>query len=476
MKKDRDIIQLLKEWLRGDAGYHKERELSDMAQDDPFLADALSGYQSFPEGDHEKQITRIRERLSNTKKRRVVPPIIWRVAAGGAILIAAIFALRWVNDSPLQPISQEMTQATPIEEEAIPAEKEREDLATLTEAKSDNKQADSFDDLQPAKPTTLSDNTPKEAKPKASTKEMDGHKARANKPTSANSASEKLESRVRAAAPARKEMRQDQGQVAEIVTEADEVTPASKVPGFVTEKKEIVIAEEGEAQLEAAPAPTSASAINLNARSEDILSRKISGLVTDENGEPLIGVNVSAAGKRIGTVTDLDGKFELPISDDEKEIQVAYTGYSPLHIPLIQNDTYNIQLSSPTSLDEVIVSGYTSKKRSKKDKGQSLMSIKAKSIQQIKAVGVKALGGEKKLNKTIRQQAKYLSVKSVLKGVSLQVSFTVEANGKPSNIRILNSASPVLDAEAIRLIELTEWEILPSHIGKGGSVTCQLKF
>ncbi len=56
MKKDRDIIQMLKEWLSGDAGYQKERELSDMAQDDPFLADALSGYQSFPEGDHEGRI------------------------------------------------------------------------------------------------------------------------------------------------------------------------------------------------------------------------------------------------------------------------------------------------------------------------------------------------------------------------------------------------------------------------------------
>lgn len=474
MKKDRDIIQLLKEWLRGDAGYQKERELSDMAQDDPFLADALSGYQSFPEGDHEKQITRIRERLSNTKKRRIVPPIIWRVAAGGAILIAAIFALRWVNDSPLQPISQEITEATPIEEEAIPAAEGREDLAALTETKSDNEQADSFDDLQPAKPARLSDNVPKEAKPKASTKEINSPKARANKPTPTTSPSAKLKIRAKEAAPAPKEMRQDQGQVDEIAVAADEVAPANKVPEFLTERKEVAIAEEEEAQLEAAP--TSASAINLNARSEDILSRKISGLVTDESGEPLIGVNVNAAGRSIGTVTDLDGKFELPISDDEKEIQVAYTGYSTQHIPLIQNDTYNIQLSSPVSLDEVIVSGYTSKKRSKKDKGQSLMTIKAKSIQQIKAVGVKALGGEKKLNKTIRQQAKYLSVKSVLKGVSLQVSFTVEANGKPSNIRVLNSASPVLDAEAIRLIALTEWEVLPTHLRTGGSVACQLKF
>lgn len=474
MKKDRYIIQLLKEWLRGDAGYQKERELSDMAQDDPFLADALSGYQSLPEGNHEKQIARIRQRLNKTEKRRVIPPIFLRVAAGGVILIAALFALRWVNDSNIQPISQEITQDTPTEE-AIRAEEKREDLAELTETASDIEKSNSFDDIEqrvePAKPASVSSNTTKEAKPKASSKKIEGRKPPLNDGV-AVAPSLKEKTRAKEAAPSRQEITPAniaQPQPAEAAVEADEAMPINIATNLSTEKEAVAIEEEAKSTFSDDPAR--------NARSRLSANRIISGSVTDESGEPLIGVNINVPGTNTGTVTNLDGKFELPISAEGKEVQFAYTGYSSQLIPLIQNDTYNIQLSNaPLLLNEVVVSGYASKKRSKKDQEESFTTIKAKSIQQIKAVGVKAAGGEKKLNKTIRQQAKAVTVKSVLKGMSLQVSFTVDANGKPANIRVLNSLSPLLNAEAVRLIELTKWQVLSSHAGEGGSVSCQLHF
>lgn len=475
MKKDRYIIQLLKEWLRGDAGYQKERELSDMAQDDPFLADALSGYQSLPEGNHEKQIVRIRQRLNKPEKRRVIPPIFLRVAAGGVILIAALFALRWVNDGNIQPISQEMTQDRPTEE-AIRADEKGEDLAELTETASTIEKSNSFDDIEekvaPAKPASASSNTPKEAKPKASSKKIEGRKPPLNEEGVTVAPSPKEKARAKEAAPSRKKVTPTsiaQPQPAETAAEADEATPNNISTNLAAEKEAVAIEEEAKSTFSDDPARNSRSRLSAN--------RIISGSVTDESGQPLIGASINVLGTSTGTVTDLDGKFELPISAEGKEVQFAYTGYSPQRVPLIQNDTYNIQLSNPALLlDEVIVSGYTSKKRSKKDQEQSFTTIKAKSIQQIEAVGVKAAGGERKLNKTIRQQAKEVTVKSVLKGMSLQLSFTVDTNGKPANIRVLNSLSPLLNAEAVRLIELTEWQVLSSHAGKGGSVSCQLQF
>ena len=44
-------------------------------------------------------------------------------------------------------------------------------------------------------------------------------------------------------------------------------------------------------------------------------AREVSGTVLDEKGEALIGVSVLLKGTQIGTVTDLDGKFKMPLAD-----------------------------------------------------------------------------------------------------------------------------------------------------------------
>ena len=41
---------------------------------------------------------------------------------------------------------------------------------------------------------------------------------------------------------------------------------------------------------------------------------KVTGIVTDVKGEPIIGANVSVVGKSIGTITDIDGKFAIQAS------------------------------------------------------------------------------------------------------------------------------------------------------------------
>ena len=55
--------------------------------------------------------------------------------------------------------------------------------------------------------------------------------------------------------------------------------------------------------------------------------RTIKGLVTDANGEPLIGCNVVVVGSNAGVITDIDGRFTLNIPADAKQIKVSYIGY-----------------------------------------------------------------------------------------------------------------------------------------------------
>ena len=63
--------------------------------------------------------------------------------------------------------------------------------------------------------------------------------------------------------------------------------------------------------------------------SQAVLQKKnlVQGVVTDENGEPIIGANVVEKGTTNGTVTDLDGKFTIEVSENGV-LQISYIGYA----------------------------------------------------------------------------------------------------------------------------------------------------
>ena len=62
----------------------------------------------------------------------------------------------------------------------------------------------------------------------------------------------------------------------------------------------------------------------------------VSGVVTDENGEPLIGVTVVEAGTQNATVTDIDGRYTLNVRPGAK-LNLTYVGYENLSINAGQN-------------------------------------------------------------------------------------------------------------------------------------------
>ncbi len=94
-------------------------------------------------------------------------------------------------------------------------------------------------------------------------------------------------------------------------------------------------------------------------------NQKIKGIVTDEKGEALIGVSIVVKGTTNGTITDIDGKFELNAQGNDILI-ISYIGYIPQRIKAGNNKVVNIILQEDTQkLDEVVVVGYgTSTKRS----------------------------------------------------------------------------------------------------------------
>ena len=83
----------------------------------------------------------------------------------------------------------------------------------------------------------------------------------------------------------------------------------------------------------------------------------VSGVVYAEDGEPVVGASVKVDGTKTGTVTNIDGKFELAIPADKKKITVSYLGMSPKTVTAGKN--MKITLNDDTrSLKEVMVVAY----------------------------------------------------------------------------------------------------------------------
>ncbi|MFK8161730.1 MAG: TonB-dependent receptor plug domain-containing protein [Lewinella sp.] len=87
-------------------------------------------------------------------------------------------------------------------------------------------------------------------------------------------------------------------------------------------------------------------------------AQTITGTVTDQSGETLIGASVFVAGTTTGTVTDIDGNFSLSVPGNSESLMVTYTGFETLTIPLVAGQTrYEITLSQGVNLAEIVVSG-----------------------------------------------------------------------------------------------------------------------
>ena len=84
-------------------------------------------------------------------------------------------------------------------------------------------------------------------------------------------------------------------------------------------------------------------------------TRRIIGLVKDENGEPVIGASVVEVGTTNGIMTDLDGKFELSIPSGGS-LQISYVGYVTQTIrPGNRNNIQVVLQEDNQALDEVVV-------------------------------------------------------------------------------------------------------------------------
>ena len=100
-----------------------------------------------------------------------------------------------------------------------------------------------------------------------------------------------------------------------------------------------------------------------------------SGVITDSNGEPLVGVTVMEQGTSNGTVTDINGRYTITTTKPGAKLKVSYVGYedrviAPGQSVVLKDDN--------KMLNEVVVVGYGTMRR--KDVTSSITTVNAEDL------------------------------------------------------------------------------------------------
>ena len=90
----------------------------------------------------------------------------------------------------------------------------------------------------------------------------------------------------------------------------------------------------------------------------------VTGRISDEKGEMLIGVRVQEKGTTNGTITDTNGQYTLKLSAGNPVLVISYIGYKPQEVKVGKQKVVDIVLvEDVSSLDEVVVVGYGNQRK-----------------------------------------------------------------------------------------------------------------
>lgn len=161
------------------------------------------------------------------------------------------------------------------------------------------------------------------------------------------------------------------------------------------------------------PAPLSAQEVTNETQNT------VTGTVSDINGEPLLGVNILVEGTDSGTITDEEGKYSISVTKGNRLV-FSFLGYESQTITIQDQTTVDVVMNEEvSSLDEVVVIGYGTQRRS--DLTGSVAQVGAREINEFPSTNVlQSLSG---------------------RAAGVQVSPTTGAPGAGLNVRIRGTNS-----------------------------------
>lgn len=114
---------------------------------------------------------------------------------------------------------------------------------------------------------------------------------------------------------------------------------------------------------------------------------RVTGVVTDFNGQEIVGATVKLEGTTAGTITDIDGKFSIEAPLDGK-LNISYIGYNAEIVQIDGKSNLKVILNEDVkALDELVVIGYGTQRRSLVTNAISKVKIDENNIRNVASPG-----------------------------------------------------------------------------------------
>lgn len=418
-------IGVLEDYLDGKLDAKTMNRVEREALEDPFVAEALAGLSASPKRSLQSISLlqkQLQERIAEQQDSKKTKVITWQrlsIAATAAVMFIAVSIVFWMketahqNQLAKQPKSVDVTIAPVVPEPAPP-------VATdgLAKVKTDPKN-------EVGKIETA-DVSPREA-------EIDRAVAAAK--TNAYAANRKAKAAPVPAADAARQSLNEEAVVGYPMVQKKSVTQSAQ---NISARKEVAYGN-----------PVAAARV-MAAPGIQISPSVLTGKVTSEsNGDPIPGVYVKVEGTKLSAVTDAEGRFSIPADSTIKGEKIAlnYIGFDSKVVPAKWNEPMNISLAqNNTALSEVVVTF------------NAAQSSKKTNVSGYRESASVPDGGWHKWDRYIRRNNKFN--KEPFLNRQVELSFMIGADGRATDIKVLNGIDEAHDLEAKRLVlEGPKWKV-----------------
>ncbi len=357
-------ISQINKYLQGKLDARAMHQLERQAQDDPFLMDALEGYEKAGKNQQANLAdlkAKLDKRTAPAKQRSI---ILWRVLPIAATVLLMLGAGYWFLKSP-EPATNQYANVI---------DKSKKDTALETIIKQNDSVAITDDKAhKPDHKEYIASNYA--VKPNATVddilKKMDGVEVSPDGSITYDGqavASAKLNGKDFAGGNVSNAIKNLPADIVENLQIVDDYgdqaartgvrdgNPA-KVLNITTDttKRDLIA-------VNRAAAVQVLREVAINSPEKQTNERTVSGKVLDQQGAPLIGATVKVDGTDKGVATDVDGNFKIELPANKDLLAVNYIGYNTQQVKLGSQDNLNISLKPvDNSLNEVVVSGFSKK-------------------------------------------------------------------------------------------------------------------
>jgi hypothetical protein len=414
------------------------------ALEDPFLADALEGYQArsseWGAGSRESianDTNILQQRLAERVTEKKVAPLVklgwWKIAAAFIVLVAGVWAYTAINNKNKNTslAKKDLIKKTP----AVPIQ---DSIAALS------KTNDALKDVAVTerKQSTSANSSKKEIAPIATQKET-------KKELSASSA---------VVADSNALVRQEDAKKTEERTEtkSNNISIAKRASKPATDKTvqaELSGTVKGvSTENDDKTGPNGRRTVAIN----DV--NTFNGKIVDQLNQPVPNASIQIPNLNVATQTDRKGNFSFKAPDTVLSVSVASAGFLTQNIKLQKAEGFSNQITlkpNAAGLNEVVVTGYAAKEKKflSRAKGVTIKILDAEPI-----ISWDAYADYLEKNKQAPEELKDTHGDVI-------VSFIVDANNRLKSFSIEKSLDEELDAEAIRLIkEGPAWKLLKGKI------------